>query len=38
VPNILVLVAQAAAGLVETHFIGKLGIESLAGVAFVFRS
>jgi len=36
VPNILVLVAQAAAGLVETHFIGKLGIESLAGVAFVF--
>jgi putative MATE family efflux protein len=36
VPNILVLGAQAAAGLVETYFIGKLGTESLAGVALVF--
>jgi putative MATE family efflux protein len=35
-PNILVLGAQAAAGLVETYFIGKLGTESLAGVALVF--
>jgi len=36
VPNILVLGAQAGAGLVETYFIGKLGTESLAGVALVF--
>src|SRR5258706_11989136 len=36
VANILVLGAQAAAGLVETYFIGKLGTESLAGVALVF--
>jgi len=36
VPNILVLGAQASAGLVETYFIGKLGTESLAGVALVF--
>ena len=36
VPNILVLGAQAAAGLIETYFIGKLGTESLAGVALVF--
>src|SRR5688572_10907245 len=32
----LVLVAQAAAGLVETYFIGKLGTDALAGVALVF--
>jgi putative MATE family efflux protein len=36
VPNVLVLGAQASAGLVETYFIGKLGTESLAGVALVF--
>ena len=36
VPNILVLGAQAAAGLIETYFIGKLGTDSLAGVALVF--
>jgi putative MATE family efflux protein len=36
VPNILVLGAQAAAGLVETYFIGKLGTDALAGVALVF--
>src|SRR5437867_2907361 len=35
-PNMLVLVAQAAAGLVETYFIGKLGTDALAGVALVF--
>ena len=33
VPNMLVLVAQAAAGLIETYFIGKLGTDALAGVA-----
>jgi Na+-driven multidrug efflux pump len=32
----LVLVAQAAAGLIETFFIGKLGTDALAGVALVF--
>ena len=36
VPNMLVMVAQAAAGLVETYFIGKLGTDALAGVALVF--
>lgn len=35
-PNVLVLVAQAAAGLIETYFVGKLGTEALAGVALVF--
>jgi putative MATE family efflux protein len=35
-PNILVMVAQASTGLIETYFIGKLGIDSLAGVALVF--
>jgi putative MATE family efflux protein len=36
VPNILVMVAQASTGLIETYFIGKLGIDALAGVALVF--
>ena len=36
VPNMLVLVAQAAAGLIETYFIGRLGTDALAGVALVF--
>jgi putative MATE family efflux protein len=35
-PNMLVMLAQAAAGLVETFFIGKLGTDALAGVALVF--
>jgi len=35
-PNVLVMVAQAASGLIETYFIGKLGTDSLAGVALVF--
>src|ERR1700675_350416 len=35
-PNMLVLVAQAVAGLIETYFIGKLGTDALAGVALVF--
>ena len=35
-PNTLVMVAQAAVGLVETYFIGKLGTDALAGVALVF--
>jgi putative MATE family efflux protein len=35
-PNMLVMVAQATAGLVETYFIGKLGTDALAGVSLVF--
>src|SRR5258706_16214465 len=35
-PNVLVMVAQAAVGLVEIYFIGKLGTDALAGVALVF--
>jgi MATE family, multidrug efflux pump len=36
VPNVVVLVAQASVGLIETYFIGKLGTDALAGVALVF--
>ena len=36
IPNIVVMFAQAGAGLVETWFIGKLGTDALAGVALVF--
>src|SRR2546422_9481318 len=36
IPNMLVMLAQAAAGLVETYFVGKLGTDALAGVALVF--
>ncbi|WP_249931346.1 MATE family efflux transporter [Ramlibacter sp. 2FC] len=36
VPNVLVMVAQAAAGLIETYFVGKLGTDALAGMALVF--
>jgi putative MATE family efflux protein len=35
-PNILVMVAQAASGLIETWFVGKLGTDALAGMALVF--
>ena len=35
-PNVLVMAVQAAVGLIETYFIGKLGTDSLAGVALVF--
>src|SRR5262247_702884 len=35
-PNMVVMVVQAAVGLVETYFIGKLGTDALAGVALVF--
>ncbi len=35
-PNMLVMLAQTAVGLVETYFIGKLGTDALAGVALVF--
>ena len=36
VPNVIVMVAQAGAGLIETWFVGKLGTDALAGVALVF--
>jgi putative MATE family efflux protein len=35
-PNMVVMVMQAAVGLVETYFIAKLGTDALAGVALVF--
>ncbi|HTZ01488.1 MAG TPA: MATE family efflux transporter [Xanthobacteraceae bacterium] len=35
-PNMLVMLAQSAVGLVETYFVGKLGTDALAGVALVF--
>jgi len=35
-PNMLVMVAQASVGLIETYFVGKLGTAALAGVALVF--
>jgi MATE family, multidrug efflux pump len=35
-PNILVMVAQASVGLIETYFVSKLGTAALAGVALVF--
>ena len=36
IPNVLVMIAQAAVGLIETYFIGKLGTDALAGMALVF--
>lgn len=35
-PNILVMLAQATTGLVETFFIARLGTDALAGIALVF--
>jgi putative MATE family efflux protein len=35
-PNVLVLLAQSSAGLIETYFIGRLGVDALGGVALVF--
>ena len=35
-PNVLVMVAQAATGLIETWFVAKLGTDALAGMALVF--
>jgi putative MATE family efflux protein len=35
-PNVLVMVAQASVGLVETYFVGQLGTAALAGVSLVF--
>lgn len=35
-PNVLVMVAQATTGLIETWFVSKLGTDALAGMALVF--
>ena len=35
-PNIAVMVAQGATGLIETWFVSKLGTDALAGMALVF--
>src|SRR5271156_4972236 len=35
-PNMVVMLAQSAVGLIEAYFIGKLGTDALAGVALVF--
>jgi putative MATE family efflux protein len=35
-PNVLVMFAQAATGLIETWFVAKLGTDALAGMALVF--
>ena len=34
-PNVLVMLAQASTGLIEAHFIGRLGTPALAGMALV---
>lgn len=36
IPNVLVMLAQAGVGLVETYFVGQLGTQALAGMALVF--
>ena len=35
-PNVLVMLAQASTGLVETWFVSRLGTDALAGMALVF--
>ena len=35
-PNMLVMLAQACAGLIETYFVGQLGTDALTGMALVF--
>lgn len=35
-PNVLVMLAQAGAGLIETYFVGQLGTDALAGMALAF--
>ena len=35
-PNVLVMTAQAATGLIETWFVSRLGTPALAGMALVF--
>lgn len=35
-PNLIVMVAQAAANFLESYFVGLLGVDALAGAALVF--
>ncbi len=35
-PNVLVMLAQASTGLIETWFVSRLGTDALAGMALVF--
>ena len=35
-PNVLIMFAQAATGLIETYWVGQLGTDALAGMALVF--
>lgn len=35
-PNVLIMLAQAATGLIETYWVGRLGTDALAGMALVF--
>jgi MATE family, multidrug efflux pump len=35
-PNVIILFAQAATGLIETYWVGRLGTDALAGMALVF--
>lgn len=35
-PNILVMLAQASTGLIETYWVARLGTDALAGMALVF--
>jgi Na+-driven multidrug efflux pump len=35
-PNILVMLAQASTGLIETWWVSHLGTDALAGIALVF--
>src|ERR1700758_5183399 len=35
-PNVLVMLAQASTGLIETWWVSKLGTDALAGMALVF--
>jgi putative MATE family efflux protein len=35
-PNVLIMLAQAATGLIETWFVARLGTDALAGMALVF--
>ena len=35
-PNVIIMFAQAATGLIETYWVGHLGTDALAGMALVF--
>lgn len=35
-PNVLIMIAQASTGLIETWWVAKLGTDALAGMALVF--